>query len=792
MVLLRTQPGPNLSSRVYLATLRQGRPQWVAELNPDFLWSPVRDAEDDSSVWEVRNASGVPLFHYGDSAAVESRADRHSSFRAQLFLGGEFGTPDWIFLQQTPPPRTQWMGWPLSAWLGLVAAATLLLIGLLAQRQIRRTLVPLDRLTEGTLRLAEGQLGARVSVQGNDEFATLAESFNTMASRIGGQLQALQGLAAIDRDILSGASVESLAHRVLDQLQLLYPQTHSVVVWQTGATTLRRATLWPGRDAEPSLLDVRDVTCPAAALQPWAALPADRAFALSALQAEPGSNAHDFSCLSSLMPLGVAWVSLFPLRQHESMHALIVVGSTQHLEPATLQGAADLRDRLAVALAAQDRERALIHQATHDSLTGLLNRQGLHQTLDRLLAERPDAPTLAVLYIDLDHFKEVNDSRGHAVGDALLRLASGRLQQHFQANALLARQGGDEFVLVLPRADVATALAAARDAIGALAVPFELPGGSFQVGASVGIALCPQHGHEREELMRCADIALYAAKNSGRGRTQLFTPELDAQARGRIELLADLRQAVIRREFTAFYQPRVRAADATITSAETLIRWRHPQRGLVYPHTFISAAESSGLIGPIGRMMLDAACRQIAGWQRRGIALPRISVNVSPVQLRTGELPAQVSAALERHGIAPTRLELEITENLLVDDDPKVFSQLASLRELGVTIALDDFGTGFSSMAALRKLPIDVMKIDRSFVMDLETDASALPTIRAIVALAQAAQLHLVAEGVETETQARLLRELGCHELQGYLYSRPVTVAEFEQLPGLPHIPANR
>ena len=792
VVLLRTQVEANASSRVYLATLPQGRVGWIAEVNPDFLWGPVQDAEETDSTWAVTNANGVPLFQVVAPAPADAPTAPASSFRASLFLGGEFGTPDWVFSQRAPPPRAHWLGWPLSTWLGLVAAATLLLIGLLALRQIRRTLVPLNQLTAGTHQLAAGQLSARVSIAGKDEFATLATAFNTMAARIGGQFQALQGLAAIDRDILAGASDEGMARRVLDQLQLLYPQSRSVVLWQSDETTMRCATLWPTPDAQDRLLDISDVTCPASDGQAWATLQHDQTWSLDDLstvqQAAPGHAA----CLLRLIPLGITHASVFPLWRHDTLRALIVVGSMQRAERGELQGAADLRDRWAVALAAHDRERELVHQATHDSLTGLLNRQGLHQALDRLLSSRPELPSLALLYIDLDHFKEVNDSRGHATGDVLLRQVSERLWQQVGGDALIARQGGDEFTLVLPGVDAAAASAIAQRTISALALSFDLPGGSFQVGASVGIALYPQHGRDRDELMRCADIALYAAKAAGRGRVQPFTIDLDAHTREQAALLADLRRAVACQEFVAYYQPRVRAVDGAITSAEALIRWQHPQRGLLYPDAFIGAAEASGLIEPIGHLMLDAACRQVADWRRKGLDLPQVSVNVSPLQLRSGSLVGQVRDALAGNGLAPTRLELEITESLLVDDDANVRSQLAALRDMGVSIAIDDFGTGFSSMAALRRLPIDVMKIDRSFVMDLETEASALPTIRAIVALAQAAQLHLVAEGVETETQARMLRELGCHELQGYLYSRPVAAAAFEQLPGLPHTPADR
>ncbi|MEW6560238.1 MAG: EAL domain-containing protein [Pseudomonadota bacterium] len=781
-VLLRTLSVPGQQARILLAAMRDGEPSWVAELDPDFLWAPVHDAME-GGIWRVSDANGQPLYS-GDAApsSAPGGSSNFSHFVFRLFLGGDFGTPDWVFSQQVPPPQVRWLGWPLPMWLALVALATLLFIGLLAQRQIRRTLAPLERLTAGTRSLAAGDVATRVPVQGDDEFAVLGAAFNDMAARIGRQFHALEGLAAIDRDILAGAAVDSLAQRLLEQLETIYPGTHAVVVWQQGGQQFRRATLWHSGKSGMTVFDARDIACEGLAQTPWSALEGDQVLAVDTLLAQRGGP-HDLpSCLSSLMPQGADWVALFPLRQSDSMRALIALGFAEQPQADSLQVAAELRDRLAVAFAAQDRERALVHQATHDSLTGLLNRHGLHQRLDALLAPEP-APRLALLYIDLDNFKDVNDSRGHAAGDALLRLASERLRVRVQADALVARQGGDEFTLVLPEADAATARAVADIAIRAMSEPFHLPGGDFQVGASVGIALCPQHARTRDDLLRCADIALYAAKADGRGRAQCFSTSLDSEARAQAALLADLRQAVAKGEFVAHFQPRVGAGDGRASSAEALVRWQHPQRGLLYPDAFIEMAESSGLIVPIGQWMLQAACKAMADWRRAGVALQRVSVNVSPVQLVEGDLVGQVREALAANGLAPESLEIEITESLLVDDHEPTFAQLGALRAMGVAVALDDFGTGYSSMAALRKLPIDVMKIDRSFVTDLETDSSALPSVRAIVALAQAAHLHLVAEGVETPAQADMLRELGCHELQGYLYSRPVPFAEFGRLP---------
>ena len=492
--------------------------------------------------------------------------------------------------------------------------------------------------------------------------------------------------------------------------------------------------------------------------------------------------------LGACLPSTTAWV-LLPIRQHARTQALLVLGLPTPLPPEQLQPARELRDRLAVALAVRAREDDLIHQATHDSLTGLINRHGLHVACDKLLGESGGSGRAALIFLDLDHFKDLNDSRGHEAGDELLCLASARLRECIPANALLARQGGDEFAIVLPGADATRARAVAAGAIKILSQPFVLREGDYVLSASVGIALSPDHGRTRQTLLRCADIALYDAKAAGRGQYTLFTDALDAIAGKRVQLQSDLRRALDRSEFVVHYQARVRPNDGVVNSAEALIRWQHPDRGLIAPGEFIELAETSGLIEGIGCWIIEATCAQIAAWRQQGIQLGRVSVNVSPRQLASGELLPQVRAALQRHAVPADALELEITESLLVGDMGSARSQLAELRRWGVSIALDDFGTGFSSLSTLRQLPVDVMKIDRSFVAELGSDSGAMAVTRTIVTLARALDLHLVAEGVETEAQAEVLRSLGCDEFQGYLFARPLPPEAFIQLPGLQRRP---
>jgi diguanylate cyclase (GGDEF)-like protein len=604
-----------------------------------------------------------------------------------------------------------------------------------------------------------------------------------MAVRIETQFDALEGLAVIDRDILAGAPFERVVGHALQRIAARYPQALALVAWRDGPDAMRQAWLAPAVDATRLVLNDRFE-------------PGDTAFECFAdidsdLQRRAGDSGGPTCAVleTCLRNAGVdrAPVSLLlPLRHEARTVALLALGLEESLEDEAQGPAREIRDRLTVALAARVREGELEYRAAHDSLTGLINRYGLQLRLDAMLRALDMRGRLAMLSIDLDHFKDVNDTLGHASGDELLCAASQRLVACVPAGALVARPGGDEFIVLLPDADATTAATVAGLALAALGRPFALRSGEHRLGASAGIALAPDHGRQRDELMRCADIALYAAKDAGRGQHALFDAELDRAARERVLLQSELRRAIDRDEFVVHFQPRVQPGDGRILAAEALVRWQHPQRGLLYPGTFIEVAEHAGLIDEIGWWVLDAACAQVAAWRSDGLALQRVSVNISPRQLVSGELPEVVAAVLERHRLPGNALELEVTESLLMNDPGDARAQLAALRQRGVTIALDDFGTGYSSMALLRQLPIDVMKVDRSFVVGLGVDDGAMAVTRAIVALARSLRLHLVAEGVETEAQAAVLRSLGCDELQGYLFSRPVAAADFERLGGLP------
>jgi diguanylate cyclase (GGDEF)-like protein/PAS domain S-box-containing protein len=430
-------------------------------------------------------------------------------------------------------------------------------------------------------------------------------------------------------------------------------------------------------------------------------------------------------------------------------------------------------------------ERQLTHQAFHDPLTGLANRALFRDRVRHALnlRARTEAP-LAVLFLDLDGFKSVNDSLGHAVGDKLLDSVAGRLQAVVRPGDTVARLGGDEFAVLLEDLDglhVAQQIAARF--IEELQTAFTLAGHEVFVGASVGLALAAGDD-DADELLRNADLAMYRAKALGKGRCEVFEPDMHAAALERMAIEGDLRHAVVRGELRLHYQPVVELATGRIVGVEALLRWQHPTRGLVSPLDFINVAEESGLIVPVGRWVLTEACRQVARWQRdTGLPL-RLSVNISARQLQAPRLAEHVAKTLRSSGVRPADLVLEITESMLVDDAERTIGKLHLLRELGVRLAIDDFGTGYSSLNYLRRLPVDVLKIDRSFVQGIGTESELTSLTGAIVGIGRDLGLETVAEGIEERGQLDALRGMGCVLGQGYLYARPLPPEELAGLLG--------
>ncbi|MGX1324169.1 diguanylate cyclase (GGDEF)-like protein [Bradyrhizobium sp. USDA 377] len=410
------------------------------------------------------------------------------------------------------------------------------------------------------------------------------------------------------------------------------------------------------------------------------------------------------------------------------------------------------------------------HMARHDALTGLPNRVLFHEELEQGLHRAKSDDQLAVLCLDLDHFKDINDSLGHPIGDALLKEVGRRLKTTVGEHDTVARLGGDEFAVVqIGRSEEAAARSLAGRLVEVISAPYEIDDHQIVIGVSIGISLSPQDGSNPDELLKNADLALYRAKADGRGTYRFFETGMDARAQARRLLEMDLRAALQRDEFLPYYQPIRDVASGRVVAFEALLRWNHPQRGLIAPISFIPLAEETGLIVQLGEFVLRSACTDAASWPDD----IDVAVNLSPVQFKSPNLIASVTAALAASGLEAHRLELEITESVLLQNSEATLTTLHELRAMGVRISLDDFGTGYSSLSYLRSFPFDKIKIDRSFVSELATREDSMAIIRAVTGLGRSLGIVTTAEGVENDAQLELLRREGCTQAQGYLFSKP-------------------
>ncbi len=495
---------------------------------------------------------------------------------------------------------------------------------------------------------------------------------------------------------------------------------------------------------------------------------------LTDLQAMPESDAGSYR---------FAGVAAERLEQHRKSDGSLIEVSIYSRElnyggvDAVLMSMIDITDR-------RSAERRIAHLAHHDTLTGLANRAAFTEKMDDML--RQAGVPFALLLVDLDHFKEVNDVFGHVVGDAFLIAVAERLEQA-ASNHFLARIGGDEFVILAEGGQPETALELANRLLAISSETLSLQGHEVDIGLSIGIALSPDNGTDASTLIANADAVLYRVKGDGRGSARLFEPEMDHKIHERHALVRELRHAAERGELVLHYQPQV-AADGRFVGFEALVRWEHPRHGLLAPGRFIPLAEETGLIGQIGEWVLRQACREAAAWREP----LTVAVNLSPLQFRHRDLFPLVHAALFETGLQPGRLELEVTESVLINDRLGAITGLRRLKSLGVQIALDDFGSGYSSLSYLQSFPFDKIKLDAQFVAELGSGPRAATLIRGIIALGHGLDMTVIAEGVETEAQRSFLLSEQIDALQGYLVGRPLPIEDYAALIGWPHLAQTR
>jgi len=757
----------------------------TAEIDPEYLWGDP-ETFPYMTVFCVLDHRYEPLFcqePYQSSlikekilASASSSKDQFTwqkdnedylaSF-AELFLQPKFFETRWmVTASQSEDIALNPIATFNRVFWGSLVLSVLVAV-LLSVTQIRRILVPLTRLTDGTRSLGGKDFAAKVDVISQDEFGELAESFNTMSSQLGRQFDVQATLSKIDQAILSELNINTIIQNVLLYLRNTYLSDYaSIVIFDQDAPEKSTVHVVAGNGARPP------IECAAVS-----------GAILDTLLATPNGlwiadEAARKVVRAGLEAIGAPHVYALPIIWKNQLTGLVSLGYQARpvLATADIKHIRDFADRVGVALSASARERLLFQQARIDILTGLPNRFFF---LDRLKQEIAQAhrggEKLAVLFVDLDRFKIINDSLGHAVGDELLRQTGVRLRQCVRVGDTVARLGGDEFVILLNRlASAKDAAIAAEHAIAALSKPFLIDQIENYVTASVGITLYPTDGATAEELLRDADMAMYRAKKSGRGTYAFFEEGMNEEVIRRGLLERELRRAIAQQEFIVHYQPQINPHTGHVRSVEALVRWNHPELGMLFPLSFIQVAEDTGLIEAIGQIVLAQACAQFRAWQDEGIQLDYVAVNVSTRQFRQTNLVELVEAELKKNGMPGKFLELEITESVLIDSNDTVSAMLERLKALGIKLAIDDFGTGYSSMAYLERLPIDTLKIDQGFICNIDDEGGGGAIAETIVAMGKALKKRVVAEGVETKGQANFLRKLNCNLLQGYFYSHPL------------------
>jgi diguanylate cyclase (GGDEF)-like protein len=680
----------------------------------------------------------------------------------QLFLAGEFGAPslDIVAMQ----PKSYALQTSADFWRIFLPALLLvvLLVGVLSFSAIGKSLVPLQRLTSAVRQITAGNLETRLRIRSNDEFEWLGEAFNIMAGKLGQQFSTLKAMSEIDRQILSGAKFEQVSECVINHLISMTGCQSAAVI---------------ARDIDTPHWAKMISACEQEFVHERIALPME----MGHQWCQPrhvsleDSNVRIAPYRERFLAYGMQFVALIPVVLHGELKGILLLGSVArlNLQQENLVRCVDLAGRFAVALSSVEREEALYRQAHFDELTELPNRQLLKDRLaQQIVQARRENYNGALLFLDLDRFKEINDVFGHSVGDVVLTQAAERIVAEVRDSDTVARLGGDEFVVVLPHITNDNLVhATATRLLERLTESFSVRGTEHFVGASIGIVMFPDDGDSVETLLKNADAAMYRAKEAGRARFEFFSKKLNAESRRKIGLERDLRAAFHDGELQVHFQPQFETGSSVICGAEALLRWRHHRDGFISPSEFIPLAEESGLITDIGRWVIEQVCLDLRRILNRGLHPGSVSVNVSARQLRESSFASEMLATLRRFDIHPGYLSLEVTESVVAQNRDTVIGILNTLRAEGVKIAIDDFGTGYSSLSYLQQLPFDVIKIDKSFVDNIGAGDPSDNICRTIIRMAHEMGKTAVAEGVETLDQVEFLRKNNCDVVQGFYYS---------------------
>ena len=763
----------------------------VAEINDEFLWNLGIYNPD---VFCILTQAGRKFYcsnsYKGDFSGLDlaaaSKLTGGKSNHTWVFNGETYAIHAWnlfldagfhaenLYVLFGAPQRTAFSFF--SGYKSVFPQAilfTVLIAILLSISQIRKYLVPLEKLKDGTVRIAQGVFNKPVSIKSGDEFEDLSHSFNNMGEKIHDQIKTITLFAEIDRLILSSLDTGFIIETLIEHLRSIIDADHIGIIaiedLDTGSAVLNiNTTLENIEKIEIQLNrdEIKEINL------------CDIYLRLN--------DKKERSYLNKARDLGDASFLLFPVHIKGELSGIILLGSSTELEldEDKVSKITELTHRVAVAFSNAAWEEKLYYQAHYDGLTDLPNRFLFRDRVKQALeyANRSNS-LLAIMFIDLDDFKGINDSLGHIFGDEVLKYVGGILTGCVRSYDTIARFGGDEFVVLITEAEtpfkiISEATEMSNRILEHIARPFTLNDREIYITPSIGIAVYPRDGRNYDDLLKNADSAMYRAKEKGRGNFEFYQAVYNADALERFELRNELRNALERNEFRLNYQPRINCRTGMPIGAEVLLRWDHPRLGMISPTRFIPIAEETGLIEPIGYWVLETACKQNRAWLDSGHDID-ISVNLSPVQLKQPDLLWKIKDIIEKSGMPSRRLEVEITENVTVKDYDNTIKFLNEARELDISISIDDFGTGYSSMAYLQKFSIDRLKIDQSFIRNIPEDTDSVLIVKAIIAMAHSLDISVVGEGVRTQAQYDFLRDLDCDEIQGYICSQPLTVEEF-------------
>jgi len=763
----------------------------VGRLAPEYIWN-MGDLVGDNQNSCVFLHSGTLLFCTNTNVPPirpqPISADKSSSGTFQwetgtdtwqtayweLFLTSQFDAEPWI-VTQTSADNLDGLWAMLSGSYYLSVLLILVLSPLLvATIQIRKTMQPIDSLMAGIKRISSHDHTQQIKESGPDEFAQLARSINTMSSKISGQINTLHSFSEIDRVLLSKKDLDSVC-QLLIQL-LVSNQEHSqVMVILLNIQDSQKATVYKNM-VGTTIIDKLEFDL------------ADSD--ITGLKKINHSDAIDIDTL----PIDVRQLLepdnravAYPVILNNMPHAFLVTSindnQSDSLTEELLEG---ILERMSLALVTVDRNRKLEFHANRDELTQLANKHLLGERIQQALANPcNDNPTGALLYIDLDFFKSVNDIAGHIVGDRVLAIVGQRIKRIFSTGTTVARIGGDEFAVFLPHMTNETRVAEAADEIvHALSRPIILSGIEHQLGASIGIAKLPKDGEELDELLFKADLAMYEAKKSGRNTWKYYQPKMKETVQARVSFETELRKAIEREELTVYVQPQMSIQTGRVTGGEALLRWFHKDLGPIAPSEFIPVAEETGLIVPLGEWILSESAHMLKQWRDRQLPIEKLAVNVSLRQFMHKDFKMVVDRAIQQCGKHSEALEIEITESMFASDASKAIEICKWIKSKGLSIAIDDFGTGYSSLGYLNSLPFDTLKIDRLFIENIDSDPPDTSVIEVILSFAKQMSKNVVAEGVSSPAQLRFLRSRHCHLIQGFLLAQPVLPEEFVEFLG--------